>query len=469
MYRSVEHRGRKASLVHQDAQKHRLVFLKNFMELDLIEPLQRAIDAVGYSQPTPIQAQAIPPLLNGRDLLGVAPTGTGKTAAFALPVLQKLDEWIIEGHRNPRALILSPTRELAAQIADSYETYGQFLDLETVVIFGGVNEKPQIAALKKGVDIVVATPGRLLDLMGRGFVDLSEVEHFVLDEADRMLDMGFINDIKRVMKELPKKRQNLLFSATMPKEIVELSKKLLHDPVTVREDADEPTVERIDQKVFFVSDGTKQKRKVLSALLHGKDVDRAIVFTRTKRRANRLCKQLISDGHNSAPIHGNKSQNARERALNGFRDGTYKVLVATDVASRGIDVDEVTHVFNFDLPNVSEDYVHRIGRTGRAGRDGMAISFCDTDERAYLTDIEKLIGEKVEVLKSADVPAAPRIESSAKDDSQRDRSSNGRSSKKKSNGNTSSKSSEQAKPKKKFRRRRNPDVKLGAAARRSRG
>jgi ATP-dependent RNA helicase RhlE len=370
--------------------------LKNFGELDLIEPLQRAIDAENYRKPTPIQAQSIPPLLEGRDLLGCAQTGTGKTAAFALPVLQQLAETDRRGHRVPRALVLAPTRELAIQVADSFETYGKFLDLRGVKIYGGVNEKPQIKACKRGVDYVVATPGRLLDLMGRGFVDLSEVEFFVLDEADRMLDMGFIHDIKRVLKELPKVRQNLLLSATMPKSIIKLSRSFLHDPVQVDITPETPTVDKIDQSVYFVE--KRSKRHLIIELAEEEDVECGIVFTRTKHGANRLTKRLNKAGITAKAIHGNKSQNARQKALAALRNGDIRLLVGTDVAARGIDVDDVTHVFNFDLPNVPEVYVHRIGRTGRAGRRGIAIAFCDESEREYLDDIEKLIGEEILVI-----------------------------------------------------------------------
>ncbi len=367
----------------------------NFKDLNLIPSLLDAIDDAGYETPTPIQAQAIPPLLEGRDVLGCAQTGTGKTAAFSLPVLQHLAENPTRGKAKVRALVLTPTRELAAQIGESFASYGDYLRLKHIVIFGGVNQNPQVRALRAGIDILVATPGRLLDLMGQGEIDLSDVEFFVLDEADRMLDMGFIHDIKRVLKVLPKQRQNLLFSATMPKTIADLAGTFLDNPVTVEVTPQSTTVERIEQKVMFVE--RADKKRLLADLIHNLDVDRAIVFTRTKHGANRLVKQLDRQDIKAAAIHGNKSQSARTRALNGFREGEIPILVATDIASRGIDVDDVTHVFNYDLPNEPESYVHRIGRTGRAGREGLAISFCDETEGAYLRAIEKITGDLIPV------------------------------------------------------------------------
>lgn len=401
------------------------------MELDLIEPLQRAIDAENYRTPTPIQAQSIPPLLEGRDLLGCAQTGTGKTAAFALPVLQMLAETQHTGHRAPRSLVLTPTRELAIQVADSFDTYGRFLDLRGVTIYGGVNENPQIKALKKGVDHIVATPGRFLDLMGRGFIDLSEIEFFILDEADRMLDMGFINDIKKVLKVLPRDRQNLLFSATIPNDIVKLSRDLLHDPVHVDITPETPTVEKIDQSVYLVE--KRSKRELIVDLANDQDVECAIVFTRTKHGANRLTKSLNKSGISALAIHGNKSQNARQKALAALKNGDIRILVGTDVAARGIDVEDVTHVFNYDLPNVPEVYVHRIGRTGRAGRRGVAIAFCDESEREYLTDIEKLIGEEIVVIEGHGYPTTGG--GSNKSSSKRSGSRNGRRSSSRKSGN----------------------------------
>jgi ATP-dependent RNA helicase RhlE len=341
--------------------------------------------------------QAIPPLLAGRDVLGCAQTGTGKTAAFALPVLQHLSQAPTPARvrRQIRALVLTPTRELAAQIGDSFKTYGAHLDLWHYTIFGGVGQNPQVRTLNQGLDILVACPGRLLDLHGQGFVDLSKVDFFVLDEADRMLDMGFIHDVKRVLKLLPAKRQNLLFSATMPDAIVELAQGFLRDPIKVEVVPQGTTVERIAQKVMFVD--RMDKRHLLADLLRDREVEQAIVFTRTKHGANRLVKQLDEDGIPSQAIHGNKSQNARTKALDDFRDGRLSVLVATDVASRGIDVDGISHVFNYDLPNEPESYVHRIGRTGRAGREGVAIAFCDHSEGDFLRGIERLIGQSIPI------------------------------------------------------------------------
>jgi len=370
--------------------------LTTFSELDLDQPLLRAVADAGYTQPTPIQEQAIPLLLDGYDMLGVAQTGTGKTAAFLLPILQLMHEEPWAGKRAPiRTLILAPTRELAAQIGASFETYARHLGFRHVVIFGGVSQNPQVAALKRGVDVLVATPGRLLDLIGQGHIRLGDVEFFVLDEADRMLDMGFIHDIRKVVKLLQDERQTLLFSATMPNEIVKLSEDILYDPVRVDIEPESPAVDRIDQCVMFVE--KRNKRRLLVDLLQRLRIQQAIVFSRTKHGANRIVKHLVRDGFSAAPIHGNKSQNARNRALNGFRSGDIQVLVATDIAARGLDVDGVSHVFNFDLPNESETYVHRIGRTARAGRDGVAIAFCDESEAEYLRDIERLIGEEIRV------------------------------------------------------------------------
>jgi len=371
--------------------------LQTFSELDLIEPLQRAVEAQGYTSPTPIQAQAIPLLLDGRDVLGCAQTGTGKTAAFTLPVLQHIETRRSgrSGRRPIRALVLTPTRELAAQIGESIARYGQHLHIPHTVIFGGVKQGSQVRALERGIAILVATPGRLLDLMGQGYINLNDVEFFVLDEADRMLDMGFIHDVRRVLRELPDKRQNLLFSATMPQSIVQLAGTFLTNPAQVEVTPNATTVEKIQQSVMFCA--RPDKRRLLASLIQNRDVDSAIVFTRTKHGASRLVKQLDREGIAAAAIHGNKSQNARTRALNGFRSGEISILVATDIASRGIDVDGVSHVFNFDLPNEPESYVHRIGRTARAGRGGVAIAFCDETEGDYLRDIEHLIGMEVPV------------------------------------------------------------------------
>lgn len=369
--------------------------MKSFASLDLIEPLKRAVAAQNYEELTPIQAQAIPPLLERRDVLGCAQTGTGKTAAFLLPILQHLANEEIAGKPFIRALILTPTRELAAQIGESFEAYGKFLDLRHLVVFGGVSQRPQVAALRRGIDVMVATPGRLLDLHGQGFIHFDDVDFFVLDEADRMLDMGFIRDIRRILEMLPKKRQNLLFSATMPESIVKLASAFLTDPVRVEVDRQSTTVEQITQRVMFVA--RADKKRLLSHLLADSAVESAMVFTRTKHGANRVTKELKKAGVEAAAIHGNKSQGARLRALAGFKSGEVRILVATDIASRGIDVDGVSHVFNYDLPNISESYVHRIGRTGRAGREGIAIAFCDESESEFLHDIQKLIGKPLDV------------------------------------------------------------------------
>tara|TARA_Y100001934_G_scaffold43299_1_gene52200 strand:+ start:1057 stop:2307 length:1251 start_codon:yes stop_codon:yes gene_type:complete len=371
--------------------------VNSFDTLDLIEPLRRAVAQAGYESPTPIQAKAIPPLLEGRDVLGCAQTGTGKTAAFLLPILQRLASSPTQGKPKIRALVLTPTRELAAQIGDNFKEYAKFLPLRHRVIFGGVKQGAQVADLRRGIDVLVATPGRLLDLQGQGFIHLNNVEFFVLDEADRMLDMGFIHDIRRVLRLLPTERQNLLFSATMPEPIVQLASGFLSEPVRVEVDRQSTTVEAIEQRVMFVAKA--DKKRLLQALLKGDDsIESAIVFTRTKHGANRVVKELAKGGIEAAAIHGNKSQGARTRALAGFKEGRIRVLVATDIASRGIDVDGVSHVFNYDLPNISESYVHRIGRTGRAGRAGIAIAFCEPSESPYLRDIQRLIGRELDVV-----------------------------------------------------------------------
>lgn len=371
----------------------------SFKDLQLIEPIQRALQTAGYQHPTPIQAQSIPHALQGRDLLACAQTGTGKTAAFALPILQLLSQADRPSkHRKPvRALILAPTRELAIQIGESIEAYGSHLPLRHLVIFGGVSQHKQVQQLQKGVDIVVATPGRLLDLVQQKLLHLDQVEWFVLDEADRMLDMGFIHDIKRVIRLLPGRRQNFFFSATLPKHILQLSESILRDPVQVTADAVSSAAERVDQKVFFVP--KNRKRHLLVHLLQGKDIAEALVFTRTKHGANRVVKELNKKGIQAEAIHGNKSQNARQKALKNFKERRTRVLVATDIAARGIDIVELSHVINFDLPNISETYVHRIGRTGRAGASGLALSFCDAEERAYLSDIQKLTGQRIPAVK----------------------------------------------------------------------
>jgi ATP-dependent RNA helicase RhlE len=368
-----------------------------FDELQLHDSLLRAVKAEGYTTPTPIQVKAIPHALAGKDVLGVAQTGTGKTAAFALPILQRLSARAPAGGARPvRCLVLTPTRELAGQVGESFATYGKHLPLRHAVVFGGVGQTPQVQALQRGVDVLVATPGRLLDLMEQGFVSLRSLEVFVLDEADRMLDMGFIHDVRKVIKALPQKRQTLFFSATMPPEIVDLSRSILTDPVRVEVTPVSSTAETVTQQVYFVE--REQKRGLLTHLLKEGRIPRALVFTRTKHGANRVAKQLEGAGVQAAAIHGNKSQNARERALEDFRTGSIRVLVATDIAARGIDIDGLSHVINYDLPNVPEQYVHRIGRTGRAGASGMALSFCDGEERAYLRDIERTIRRSVPVV-----------------------------------------------------------------------
>lgn len=368
--------------------------MKTFEQLELISPLQRALADEQYTTPTPVQAQAVPPALAGRDVLGCAQTGTGKTAAFALPILNRLGQTARKAApRRPLALVLAPTRELAVQIGESFDAYGKHLRLRKAVVYGGVSQTSQVRAMNRGVHILVATPGRLLDLMNQGFIELDLLEVFVLDEADRMLDMGFLPDLKRIISKLPTRRQSLFFSATMPPKIKQLSNGLLHDPVCVDVTPKKTSVEKIDQRVMFVEKSTKSSmlRKVLGA----PEVDRALVFTRTKRGANSLADKLVRGGFRAAAIHGNKSQNARMRALDAFRSRKVQVLVATDVAARGIDIDGITHVVNFDVPVEPESYVHRIGRTGRAGAEGAAISFCTESEHGDWLAIERLLGLQV--------------------------------------------------------------------------
>ena len=367
--------------------------MSNFESLGLSKQLLQSVKKEGYTVPTPVQEQAIPLLLKGHDVLGVAQTGTGKTAAFALPVLQILARKEIKGRRKIRTLVLTPTRELAAQINERFAAYSEHLSIYHQVIFGGVSQKPQVKSLRRGIDILVATPGRLLDLIEQGFIDLENIEFFVLDEADRMLDMGFIRDIKKVIKLLPKKRQNLLFSATMPSSIADLANSFLNDAVMIDLSPEEITVERIEQSVMFVE--KQNKIKLIIDIINENQVKRGIIFTRTKHGANRLVKKLDRSGIESAAIHGNKSQGARTRALAAFRNGDIPLLVATDIASRGIDIEGVTHVFNYDLPNEPESYVHRIGRTARAGRSGVAYAFCDESESGYLVGIQRLIGKQI--------------------------------------------------------------------------
>lgn len=375
-----------------------------FNELNLIDPIARAIREEGYEIPTPVQAEAIPEVLKGHDLLGCAQTGTGKTAAFAIPILQLLyNQKSDRSRRRPiKSLIVTPTRELAIQIGESISNYGRHTSLSSTVIFGGVNQHSQVNALKNGVDILVATPGRLLDLMNQKLVSIREIEIFVLDEADRMLDMGFIHDVKRLLAVLPPKRQSLFFSATMPPAIVKLANTILRNPVKVEVTPASSTAETIKQYVYFVD--KSNKISLLQEVLKNKGIKSALVFTRTKHGADKVVRVLKKSGIAAEAIHGNKSQNARQKALSNFKEQTTRVLVATDIAARGIDVDHLEYVINYDLPNVPESYVHRIGRTGRAGADGTAYAFCDSEEQAFLKDIEKLIKRKIEVVEDHPFP-----------------------------------------------------------------
>lgn len=374
-----------------------------FKDLNLIEPILRSLNTEGYTIPTPIQEKSIPVALAGRDLLGCAQTGTGKTAAFSIPILQHLHNAKQSGgkqYNSIKALILTPTRELAIQIDESIAAYGRHLDLKHLVVFGGVSQHPQTAALRNGPDILVATPGRLLDLMQQGFINLAFINIFVLDEADRMLDMGFIHDVKRVIAKLPTKRQTLFFSATMPSEIAKLADSILFEPVRVEVTPASSTAQTIDQSMYFVE--KTEKKNLLLHILKDKAIERVLVFARTKHGSDKVVNDLLKHGVKAEAIHGNKSQNARQRALSNFKSGQTRVLVATDIAARGIDVDNLTHVINYELPNVPETYIHRIGRTGRAGASGIAFSFCDREEKEFLRDIQKLIGKVIPV--SADHP-----------------------------------------------------------------
>jgi ATP-dependent RNA helicase RhlE len=366
-----------------------------FKDLEIIPSILQAIKAENYTHPTPIQEQSIPILLKGKDLLGCAQTGTGKTAAFAIPILQHLclNKEELKGKRRIKALVITPTRELALQIAESFTVYGKFTGIKNTVIFGGVKQNPQTEALRRGVDVLVATPGRLLDLISQGFITLQHINYFVLDEADQMLDMGFIHDIQKVLTLLPKKRQSLFFSATMPRAIVDLSKKILGQPERVTIKPEQTTAEKVEQSIYFVS--KKSKPKLIVHLLKAESYKSVLIFTRTKYGADKIVKVLRKAKINAEAIHGNKSQGARQRALGGFKSGEINVLVATDIAARGIDVSGLALVVNFDLPNIPETYVHRIGRTGRANAGGIAFSFCDLEERAYLKDIQKLIGKEI--------------------------------------------------------------------------
>lgn len=375
-----------------------------FENLSIIEPIQRALKTEGYTKATPIQERAIPSLLKGKDLLGCAQTGTGKTAAFAIPILQGLssEQSNSKGNRQIKALILAPTRELAIQIGDSFEAYGKNLNLRTLVIFGGVSQNPQTNSLARGIDILVATPGRLLDLINQKFVRLNNIKYFVLDEADHMLDMGMIQDVRRIIKHIPDVKQTMFFSATMPTEIAKLADDLLKDPVKVEVTPVSSTVDIIKQSVYYVN--KSNKINLLIHLLKNKSITSALVFSRTKHGANKIVRDLEKAGLQAEAIHGNKSQNARQLALNNFKEGKTRILVATDIAARGIDVEELSHVINYDLPEVPETYVHRIGRTGRAGLGGIAISFCDQEEAILLRQIEKLISKSIPIVKEHPFP-----------------------------------------------------------------
>ncbi len=380
-----------------------------FDDLNLVEPIAKALTKAGYVNPTPIQAQAIPHLLQGYDLLGCAQTGTGKTAAFSIPIIQHIYKRRHSSQRGIKALILTPTRELAIQINESFATYGEFTSLRHTVIFGGVGQQPQVDAIKAGVDVLVATPGRLIDLVGQRHINLSKLEFFVLDEADHMLDMGFIHDIRRILPMLPQRRQSLFFSATMPREIEKLANSILTDPRKVEVTPASSTVDKIEQFLYYV----ESKNELLIELLQDPKMESVLVFTRTKYGADKVAKVLNKSGITAEAIHGNKSQSNRQRTLANFKERRTRVLIATDIAARGIDVDDLTHVVNYELPNVPETYVHRIGRTGRAGRTGVAYSFCKEEEMPLLRDIEKLIGKRIEVaggtpFKGAAVAQSPK-------------------------------------------------------------
>ncbi len=371
-----------------------------FSELNLIEPIQKALKEKGYTHPTPIQKQSIPILLKGNDLLGCAQTGTGKTASFAIPILQLMHEDPQKQAKKGRikALIVTPTRELAIQIADSFTEYGKYTGLKNVVIFGGVGQRPQTEKIKQGVDILVATPGRLLDLMNQGYITLKDIEFFTLDEADHMLEMGFIHDVKKIIAKLPPKRQSLFFSATMPPNIAKLAQTILQNPQRVTIEPEQATAERVTQAIYFVN--KSNKIKLLTHILETAPCDAVLVFARTKHGSNKIVKLLLRSGITAEAIHGNKSQTARQKALENFKSGKTKVLVATDIAARGIDVSELELVINYDLPNVAETYVHRIGRTGRAKASGMALSFCDAEEKNDLLDIQRLIKQELPIIET---------------------------------------------------------------------
>jgi len=375
------------------------IFYMTFTEMGIISPILQALEEQGYTQPTPIQEQAIPIILNRKDILGCAQTGTGKTAAFAIPIIQLLQfqktQTNYQNNNGFKTLILTPTRELAIQIGESFIAYGKHIDIKHVVIFGGVSQHNQVKALQKGIDIVIATPGRLIDLMQQGFVNLNSINTFVLDEADRMLDMGFVQDVKRIIAKLPEKKQTLFFSATMPPVIQQLANSILKQPELVKVSPVSSTADTIAQKVFFVE--KDNKKSLLVHLLQDDSIKNALVFTRTKHGANKIAEHLSKSGIRTQAIHGNKSQNARQEALQNFKNGKNRILVATDIAARGIDIDELSHVINYELPNIPETYVHRIGRTGRAGFSGIALSFCDLEEKMFLRDIHKVIGKTIDV------------------------------------------------------------------------
>ena len=391
--RAVNIKANQKSLIRKPFQ----IIKMSFENLDLIEPIQRALKTEGYERPTPIQEQAIPIILQRKDLLGCAQTGTGKTAAFAIPIIQILHNTYnaAKGKRQIKALIVTPTRELAIQIGESFGAYGRYAGLKHTVIFGGVGERPQTDALRQGIDILIATPGRLLDLMNQGYIELRNLDLFVLDEADRMLDMGFIHDVKRIIAVLPKERQSLFFSATMPADIVKLSQTILNSPVKVEVTPESTTAENVEQRIYMVD--YADKRNLLVHVVQDPDITSALVFTRTKYGADKVAQLLKKNGHEAQAIHGNKSQSARQKALSDFKSRKIRFLVATDIAARGIDVDDLSHVINFEIPNVPETYVHRIGRTGRAGQSGIALSFCDNTEIPYLRDIQRLISQTIPV------------------------------------------------------------------------
>lgn len=421
-----------------------------FKDLNVIEPVLKAISEAGYEKPTEIQENSIPVVLKGRDILGCAQTGTGKTAAFAIPIIQNIVT--AKGNskeRSIKALIVAPTRELAIQIEENFTIYAKYLDIKNTVIFGGVNQTSQVRKINAGVDVLVATPGRLLDLVNQRHIDLSNVKYFVLDEADRMLDMGMIHDVKKIISKLPKERQNLLFSATMPKEVTKLVNSILKNPVKVEVQPVSSTAEIISQGVYFVP--KKNKKSLLIHLLKDESIKSVIVFSRTKHGANKIAKDLEKAGIQSAAIHGNKSQNQRQLALNNFKEGNIRVLVATDIAARGIDIDELSHVINYDLPDVAETYVHRIGRTGRAGASGVAITFCDEEEKAMFRSIEKIIGKSIPVLEEEYEIIQPVVTIQTKSNSERNkgnRNNNNRNKNRNGKSNYRSKSYNKNKPNK---------------------